>query len=59
MNVGDFVMLVKDLKFKGGLGMFKVGIKIKNIWFVVGDYLIDCKIDGVSYLLKLEFLKKV
>ncbi|KMW47771.1 zinc ribbon domain-containing protein YjdM [Ralstonia insidiosa] len=58
LNVGDSATLVKDLKLKGGSGTLKAGTKIKNIRFVAGDHPIDCKIDGVSYLLKPEFLKK-
>ena len=58
LAVGDSATLVKDLKLKGGSGTLKAGTKIKNIRFVSGDHPIDCKIDGVSYLLKPEFLKK-
>ncbi|MGM3276450.1 zinc ribbon domain-containing protein YjdM [Ralstonia sp. 24A2] len=58
LNAGDSATLVKDLKLKGGSGTLKAGTKIKNIRFVSGDHPIDCKIDGVSYLLKPEFLKK-
>ena len=58
LNAGDSATLVKDLKLKGGSGTLKAGTKIKNIRLVAGDHPIDCKIDGVSYLLKPEFLKK-
>lgn len=45
---------------KGLLLVVKVGIKVKNIWLVEGDYDIDCKIDGIGVMkLKLEFVKKV
>ncbi|MCO5398780.1 zinc ribbon domain-containing protein YjdM [Ralstonia soli] len=58
LNAGDSATLVKDLKLKGGSGTLKAGTKVKNIRLVSGDHPIDCKIDGVSYLLKPEFLKK-
>lgn len=58
LNAGDSATLIKDLKLKGGSGTLKAGTKVKNIRLVSGDHPIDCKIDGVSYLLKPEFLKK-
>lgn len=55
---GDTVMVVKDLKFKGGV--VKGGTKVKNIRIVKGDHDIDCKIDGIGAMaLKSEFVKKV
>jgi protein PhnA len=58
LRTGDAALLIKDLKLKGGSGTLKAGTKVKNIRLVPGDHPIDCKIDGVSYLLKPEFLKK-
>lgn len=58
LNAGDSATLIKDLKLKGGSGTLKAGTKVKNIRLVSGDHPIDCKIDGVSYLLKPEFLKR-
>lgn len=56
---GDSVIVVKDLKVKGSFLMLKIGIKVKNICFVEGDYNIDCKIDGFGLMkFKLEFVKK-
>lgn len=55
---GDSVVLVKDLKVKGGATL-KMGAKAKNIRLVEGDHEVDAKIDGVGYMLKACYLKKV
>ncbi|MDD2537383.1 MAG: zinc ribbon domain-containing protein YjdM [Candidatus Absconditabacteria bacterium] len=54
---GDNIIVIKDLKFKGGV--VKMGTKVKNIKLVDGDHNIDCKIDGIGAMgLKSEFVKK-
>ena len=55
---GDSVFLIKDLKVKGSSINLKKGTKIKSIRLVAGDHEVDCKIDGVSFMLKAAFLKK-
>lgn len=58
---GDTVVIVKDLKVKGGSGPLKVGTKIRNIRLVdgPGDHDIDCKIDGFGPMhLKSSVVKK-
>ncbi len=55
---GDSVVLIKDLKLRGGSGVLKGGTKAKNIRLVDGDHEIDCRIDGVSMALKACFVKK-
>lgn len=55
---GDSVILIKDLKVKGSSTALKKGTKVKTIRLVSGDHEVDCKIDGVSYMLKACFLKK-
>jgi protein PhnA len=55
---GDSVLLIKDLKVKGTSTTLKKGAKAKNIRLRDGDHEVDCKIDGVSYMLKACFLKK-
>lgn len=55
---GDTVVLIKDLKLRGGSGMLKGGTKVKNIRLVDGDHEIDCKIDGSAMALKACFVKK-
>ena len=54
---GDTVVVIKDLKFKGGV--VKGGTTVKKIRIVGGDHDIDCKIDGIGAMaLKSEFVKK-
>lgn len=55
---GDSVTLIKDLKVKGSSVTLKVGTKIRKIRIVDGDHEVDCKVDGVDYMLKASFLKK-
>jgi protein PhnA len=55
---GDTVILIKDLKLRGGSGVLKGGTKAKHIRLVAGDHDIDCKIDGVALALKSCFVKK-
>lgn len=55
---GDTVILIKDLKVKGSSTTLKKGTKVKNIRLTSGDHEVDCKIDGISFMLKAEFLKK-
>ena len=54
---GDTVIVIKDLKFNGGV--VKGGTKVKNIRIVDGDHDIDCKIDGIGAMsLKSLYVKK-
>jgi len=55
---GDTVVLIKDLKLRGGSGVLKGGTKAKNIRLVDGDHEIDCRIDGTAMALKACFVKK-
>ncbi len=56
---GDSVILIKDLKLKGGAStVLKKGAKAKNIRLVAGDHEIDCKVDDMKVMLKAEFVKK-
>ena len=54
----DTVVLIKDLKLRGGSGVLKGGTKVKNIRLVDGDHEIDCRIDGSAMALKACFVKK-
>lgn len=56
---GDAVVLIKDLKVKGSSITLKMGTKVKSIRLVGGDHGVDCKVEGGSFLLKAEFLRKV
>lgn len=58
LNEGDTVYLIKDLRVKGSSTILKKGTKIRGIRIIPGDHEIDCKVDGVSYQLKAEFMKK-
>lgn len=54
---GDTIIVIKDLKFRGGV--VKKGTKVKNIKLVDADHDIDCRIDGIGAMsLKSEFVKK-
>ncbi|MSU73505.1 MAG: alkylphosphonate utilization protein [Opitutus sp.] len=55
---GDSVVLIKDLKLRGGSGVLKGGTKVRSIRLVEGDHEIDCKIDGSAMALKACFVKK-
>ncbi len=55
---GDTIVLIKDLKLRGGAGVLKGGTKVKNIRLVDGDHEIDCRIDGSPMALKACFVKK-
>jgi protein PhnA len=58
---GDTVVVVKDLKVKGGSGPIKVGTKVRSIRLVdgPGDHDIDCRIDGFGAMhLKSSVVKK-
>ncbi|HJD44882.1 MAG TPA: alkylphosphonate utilization protein [Candidatus Paenalcaligenes intestinipullorum] len=55
---GDDVHLIKDLRVKGSSTTLKKGAKARGIRIIAGDHEISCRIDGVSYELKAEFLKK-
>lgn len=54
---GDCVILIKDLKL-GGSSVLKGGSKSRPIRLGNGDHEIDCKVDGISVMLKACFVKK-
>ncbi|TWI99407.1 phosphonoacetate hydrolase [Mucilaginibacter frigoritolerans] len=58
LNDGDSVSLIKSLKVKGGNVTLKQGTTIKKIRLTDNDEEVDCKIDGMSIVLKTCFLKK-
>lgn len=55
---GDDVLLIKDLKVKGSSTNLKKGTKARGIKLIDGDHDVSCRIDGTSYELKSEFLRK-
>ncbi|WP_114941727.1 MULTISPECIES: zinc ribbon domain-containing protein YjdM [Mucilaginibacter] len=55
---GDSVTLTKSLKVKGGGVTLKQGTLVKKIRLTDNDEEVDCKVDGMSIVLRTEFLKK-
>ena len=58
LNEGDSVTLIKSLKVKGGGVTLKQGTLVKKIRLTDDDQEVDCKVDGMSIVLRTEFLKK-
>lgn len=59
LSKGDSVIVIKDLKVKGGSGVVKRGTKVKNITLEDDGVHIMGSGDGVKgIMLKAEFLKK-
>jgi len=57
---GDIVAMIKDKKIKGTSDVLKSGMKSKPIRLVEsGDHQISCKMNGLSIMLKSQFVKKV
>ena len=56
---GDIVAMIKDLKLQGSSQVLKSGTKSKPIRLVDGDHEISCKMDGIAFGLKAQFVKKV
>jgi len=55
---GDSVTVIKSLKVKGGGTTIKQGTTIKKIHLADDPAEVDCKIDGMSIVLRSEFLRK-
>ncbi|WPU99390.1 zinc ribbon domain-containing protein YjdM [Mucilaginibacter sp. cycad4] len=55
---GDSVTLTKSLKVKGGGVTLKQGTLVKKIRLTDNEEEVDCKVDGMSIVLRTEFLKK-
>lgn len=58
LATGDTVTLIKDLKVKGSSVNLKQGTVIKKIRLTDNEEEVDCKVDGMSIVLKTCFLKK-
>lgn len=59
LNDGDTVVLVKDLTLRGTSQKIKQGTKVTKIRLTDNPEEIDCKIEGQSIVLRVEFLKKI
>lgn len=55
---GDSVMVIKDLKVKGGSSDLKRGTLIKKIHLIGDPGNIECRVNGSVLVLKTIFLKK-
>jgi len=55
---GDSVSVIKSLKVKGGGTTIKQGTTVKKIRLTDDPDEVDCKIDGMSIVLRTEFLRK-
>jgi protein PhnA len=59
LNDGDTVTLIKDLKLKGTSSTLKRGTTVKKIRLTEDPAEIDCKVNGMSIVLRTEFVKKI
>ena len=55
---GDTVSVIKSLKVKGSTTTIKQGTTIKKIRLTDDPEEVDCKVDGMSVVLKTCFMKK-
>lgn len=58
LEEGDSVLVIKDLKVKGGSSDLKRGTVIKKIHLIDDPEVIECRVDGSTLVLKTCFLKK-
>jgi len=58
LNDGDSVVVMKTLKVKGSSVSVKKGAVVKRIRLTDDPEEVDCKVDGMSIVLRTEFLKK-
>ncbi len=58
LNDGDTVQVIKSLKVKGSSTTIKQGTVVKKIRLTDNDEEVDCKVEGMSVVLKTCFLKK-
>jgi protein PhnA len=56
---GDNVILIKDLPLRGSSKTFKRGTKVSKIKLTDNPAEVDCKLEGMSIVLRTEFLKKI
>jgi len=59
LHDGDSVTLIKDLTLRGSSKTFKRGTKVNNIKLTSNPEEVDCRLEGTSIVLRVEFLKKV
>jgi|GEM_PF-644753 len=58
LSEGDSVIVIKDLKVKGGSSDLKRGTMVRKIHLIDDPEVIECRVDGSTLVLKTCFLKK-
>lgn len=58
LHEGDSVLVIKDLKVKGGSSDLKRGTVIRKIHLIDDADAIECRVDGSALVLKTCFLRK-
>lgn len=58
LSEGDSVLVIKDLKVKGGASDLKRGTLVKKIHLIDDSEVIECRVDGSTLVLKTCFLRK-
>lgn len=58
LQEGDSVMVIKDLKVRGGSSDLKRGTLVKKIHLIDDPEAIECRVEGSTLVLKTCFLKK-
>ena len=58
LQEGDSVIVIKDLKVKGGSSDLKRGTVVRKIHLIDDPEVIECRVDGSTLVLKTCFLKK-
>ena len=58
LSEGDSVLVIKDLKVKGGSSDLKRGTLVRKIHLIDDPEVVECRVDGSTLVLKTCFLKK-
>jgi protein PhnA len=58
LEEGDSVVVIKDLKVKGGSSDLKRGTVVRRIHLVGDPEVIECRVEGSTLVLKTCFLRK-
>lgn len=58
LSEGDSVLVIKDLKVKGGSSDLKRGTLVRKIHLIDDPEAVECRVDGSTLVLKTCFLKK-
>lgn len=58
LSEGDSVLVIKDLKVRGGSSDLKRGTVVRKIHLIDDPEVVECRVDGSTLVLKTCFLKK-